>query len=318
MRGAFAHLGHRAGRAAELVGVHGLDGVNHHHRRLHGVHRGEDFFQLNFCQQVDQAAINAQPARTQRDLGATFFTRDIQRGQACALQRIHGLQQQRGFADAGVAANEHHTAFDHAAAKHAVQLLNTAGRTCHILRFNGVQWGDGLGVGHARIALWCAEAVLAARRRLRHAFDQAVPGAAAGALAQPARRGAATFIAGVDGFLFGHGVTISAQPGCCEHLQWPWRHLSKAERLALVLTGFQIQKYLKTLSIQRKKLSFFICAALLLRHSPWARVLPLHTSAHSPQCLRRQPLRRSTAWRRSWATCPTARPRCPDPRRARV
>jgi hypothetical protein len=40
------------------------------------------------------AAVNAQAARAQRHLRAAFFARDVQRGQARALQRVHGLQQQ--------------------------------------------------------------------------------------------------------------------------------------------------------------------------------------------------------------------------------
>ena len=202
--GALAHLGHRAGGAAQLVGVHGLDRVNHRHRRLHGINGGQDFFELNFSQQIDLAALNAQTARAQRHLRPAFLAGDVQRGQAAALQRIHGLQQQGGFANAGVATDQHHAALDHAAAQHAVQLAQAAGGAGDILRLDGCQRGDRLGVGQPGIALGRAQAVFATAGRLGHGFHQAVPRAAAGAFAQPARRGAAAGVAGKKGFFFGH------------------------------------------------------------------------------------------------------------------
>ena len=55
-----------------------------------------------------------------------------------ALQGVHGLQQQGGFANARVAANQHHAAFHDAAAQHAVQLVDAAG-VRHILRLDGGQ-----------------------------------------------------------------------------------------------------------------------------------------------------------------------------------
>jgi hypothetical protein len=42
--------------------------------------------------------------------------------------RVDGLQQQCGLTDARVTADQHHPAFDHAAAQHAVQLLDAGGR----------------------------------------------------------------------------------------------------------------------------------------------------------------------------------------------
>ena len=171
---------------------------------MHGIHGGQDFFQLDFGQQIDLAAINAQAARAQRHLRATFFARHIQRGQAAALQGIQRLQQQGGFANAGVAADQHHAAFDHAAAQHAIQLRQATGCARDVLRLDGGQGRDGLGVGQTGVALRRAQAVFAATGAVGHGLDQAVPGRTAGAFAQPARAGGTAGVAGEQGFFFGH------------------------------------------------------------------------------------------------------------------
>ena len=145
----------------------GLYGVDDDHGRLGGLHGGEDFLQLDLGQHVDLAGLQPQAARAQRDLGTAFLARDIQRGQADAVQRVHGLQQQGGLADAGIATNQHHAAFDNAAAQHAVQLLDAAGRARHVLGLDGRQRHHGLDIGQARIALGWLSRFLARARKAR-------------------------------------------------------------------------------------------------------------------------------------------------------
>ena len=67
--------------------------------------------------------ISAEPLRAQRDLRAGFLAADIERG---PLARDFGqrLQQQRRFADAGIAADQHHAARDEAAAQHAIEFAD--------------------------------------------------------------------------------------------------------------------------------------------------------------------------------------------------
>jgi hypothetical protein len=60
---------------------------------------------------------------------------------AAALKRIQRLQQQGGFANARVAADQHHAALDHAAAQHPVQVLMAGGGARHIDRIDLAQGG---------------------------------------------------------------------------------------------------------------------------------------------------------------------------------
>ena len=206
MGGAFAHLRHAAGGAGELVGIHRLDGVDHAHRRLRGFDGGEDFFQLNFRQHVHLAAFQPQAARAQRHLRAAFLAGDVQRGQTQALQRIERLQQQRGFANARIAPNQHHAAFHHATAEHTVEFSQAGGRARYLRGLDGGQRLHGLRLGQASVlAAAGAQAVFAGAGHFGHGFHQGVPSATAGALAQPARAGGAAFVAGEKGFVFGHG-----------------------------------------------------------------------------------------------------------------
>ena len=120
MRGAFAYLRDRPGCAGELVRVHGLYRINHRDMRRLRLQGADDFFQLGFGQHVHPAVVQTQPACTQCHLRAGFFAGDIQGALAAALQTVERLQQQSGFANARVATDQDHAAFDHAAAQYAV------------------------------------------------------------------------------------------------------------------------------------------------------------------------------------------------------
>src|SRR4029079_9732056 len=54
-----------------------------------------------------------------------FLTRDVQRGVTQLLQPTSDLQQQSGFADAGLAANENHRAGDDATAQYKIAFLDS-------------------------------------------------------------------------------------------------------------------------------------------------------------------------------------------------
>jgi hypothetical protein len=102
-----------------------------------GLHGGQNFLELGFGQHLHLAVLQTQAARAQSDLGTTFLARDIQRGKACTLQGIERLQQQRGFPNARVAADEHHAPLDDAATQHPIELLDPAGRTRHFRSLDG-------------------------------------------------------------------------------------------------------------------------------------------------------------------------------------
>ena len=55
---------------------------------------------------------------------------------ACGDLAVERLQQERGLADAGVAADQHHAAFDHATAQHPVQLVDAGGVALKVGRFD--------------------------------------------------------------------------------------------------------------------------------------------------------------------------------------
>ena len=124
-------------------------------------------------------------------------------GRPARCRGVHGLQQQGGFANARVAADQHHAAFHDAAAQHAVQLVDAAGvraTSCASMAARGIT-----GCALARPAQPCGRSGGFARPGLGHLLDQGVPGAAGRAFAQPARAGAAAFGTGKRGFVFGHG-----------------------------------------------------------------------------------------------------------------
>ena len=82
------------------------------------------------------AVVQAQTSGAQGHLGATFFARDIQGVHALALECIQGLQQQGGFANARIAANQNHAAFHHAAAQSAVEFFDAGGAAIDVGGFD--------------------------------------------------------------------------------------------------------------------------------------------------------------------------------------
>ena len=114
------------------------------------------------------------------------------------MQRIQRLQQQRGFAYARVTADQHHPAFNDAAAQHAVQLLMAGGAAFDFI---------GLDIGQDRYLGGGAqggETVPGLALLGGDTLNQAVPGAAGRALAQPLGTGAAAIGTHELGFFFGH------------------------------------------------------------------------------------------------------------------
>ena len=74
-----------------------------------------------------RAGLEPQPARAQRDLAHGLLAGRIQHG-PLAAQRVGRLQQQRGLADARVAAEQDHRAGHEPAAEHAVELADARHR----------------------------------------------------------------------------------------------------------------------------------------------------------------------------------------------
>ena len=148
---ALPHLAHAARGAAHFGAVHGLDGVDHAKIRLHGVHF---FFHLVhgvFGEHQHLAVLRAQALGPQLDLPGAFLAADIQHPLARFRQMVAHLQQQGGFADAGIAAHQNQRAFHNAAAQHPVQFLQAAG---------GVHLGPGLDLLQGLCRAACAAPLL--------------------------------------------------------------------------------------------------------------------------------------------------------------
>ena len=65
-----------------------------------------------------------QPVGAEPDLVRRFLAAGVEHGAAGGLEPRRGLEQQRGLADAGLAADQHHRAGHDAAAEHEVELGN--------------------------------------------------------------------------------------------------------------------------------------------------------------------------------------------------
>ena len=144
------------------------------------------------------ARIEVEALSPQRDLLRRFFAADIE-DFPVRREMGQGLQQQGGFADAGIAADQHHTAVHQPAAQHPVEFGDTGRRARHFARLHLRQL---LQLARCRQR---AVAVLARRRqRFRNGLDQRVPRAAVRTLALPFGRLSAAFGAGINRFCFGH------------------------------------------------------------------------------------------------------------------
>ena len=115
-----------AGGGGDLVGIHGLDGVDDDDFGLMLFQGRLNRFHADFGKQVYAFGGQFQTLRAQGDLLGGFFAGNVQH--FAALRHFgDGLQQQRGFADAGVAAEQDDRAIDQTAAQYAVEFAH-AGR----------------------------------------------------------------------------------------------------------------------------------------------------------------------------------------------
>ena len=99
---------------------------------------GEDAFQIDFRQHLQRACVQLQTARAQRHLRGGFFAADIQHRHIGGEHRQR-LQQQRGFAHARVAAEQHHATGDQPAAQHAVEFFHARADAHFFARIHATQ-----------------------------------------------------------------------------------------------------------------------------------------------------------------------------------
>ncbi len=121
----FAHLAHAARRRRERVAVERLHGVDDDERRARGGDGLEDGLELGLGEDVDVGGAPADALGAHLDLRRRLLAADEQRRPAGG-DVVEHLQEQRGLADAGLAADQHERARDDAAAEHAVELVDAA------------------------------------------------------------------------------------------------------------------------------------------------------------------------------------------------
>ena len=173
-----ADLRDGTGRGLDLVGPERLDRIDDGDIRALGVERGQDVAQRRLGAQPHRRIAKAKALRAHADLGAGFLARDVDGLLAGPREGGCGLQQQRRFADAGIAADKDRRSGHEATAQHAVQFGNA--------RFGA--GGRGLLRRKARqrhrLALEGAKAAARALRKRRF-LDDRVPGAAGIAAPRP-------------------------------------------------------------------------------------------------------------------------------------
>jgi hypothetical protein len=202
--GGGADLGDRAGGAVDMVGPHGLDRVDDRQRRALGLERGEDVAQAGLGGEAQRRVGEAEALGAHPDLGGGLLARDVDHAVAGPGEGGGGLQEQGGLADAGVAADEDRRGGHEAAAEHAVELADAAGRPGERRLGGGeVAEGDAPAAGGAEAAAGGAGGELGL-------LVHGVPGAAALAAAGPFGMGRAAGGADEGG-------------GAAAHLSAPWR-----------------------------------------------------------------------------------------------
>jgi len=98
--------------------------------------RGQDLFELDLGQHLHLRVVQPQAARAQRHLRAALLAGDVEGALPQRCSESSACSKQRGLADAGVAADQHHAALHHATAQHAVQFLVAGGGALHVLGFD--------------------------------------------------------------------------------------------------------------------------------------------------------------------------------------
>ena len=131
-----AHLRDRAGRGFDRVGPHGLDRVDDDQaRRLALAQRGDDVLDRGFGRKLDRRFRQPEAFRAQPHLRDRFFARNVDGAVSGLRQRGRGLDQQRRFADAGIARHQQHRAAHEAAAGDAVEFGHAGRETGRLVRF---------------------------------------------------------------------------------------------------------------------------------------------------------------------------------------
>jgi hypothetical protein len=193
------YLGDGAGRGFDRIGPHGLDRVDHDETRRLGVpQRRQNVLDRGLGRELDGGICDAQPLGAQPDLGHGLLAGNIDRPLAAPGDGGGDLDQQGGFADAWIAADEQHRAFHESAAGDPVEFGDARCEPRRFLRGAGQRLereGAALAGRAHRGGFGCAGAL----------FRDGVPLAAGIAFALPAPGHGAAVLADEGKRAAGHG-----------------------------------------------------------------------------------------------------------------
>ena len=133
LRRALAHLRHRAGRGLQRFRPERLDGIDHRDAGPRRLQRPEHALELRLGRDANTCGVEPQAPRAQRHLLHRFLTGHIENR---LRERAQGLQQQRGLADARIAAEQRHLPRHQSAAQRAVELADAGGDALLVARLD--------------------------------------------------------------------------------------------------------------------------------------------------------------------------------------
>ena len=190
---AFAELRNTARAGGNRIQVGRLDGVDDNHPRTQALDLAEHRLQVRFGQDIEVGCFGLDPVAAEAQLPSRFLAGDVEH--RCLGCHPRGkLQQEGGFANPRVAAQQDKLAGDDPAAEHAVELTETAADAA--LRL-GLDLRQQDGTGRA----WpeAARGLVGGGR-----FGEAVPRATFRAAPVPLRSGRPAISAGEVASLTGH------------------------------------------------------------------------------------------------------------------
>ena len=183
LRRRLAHLADAAGRRLEFQREHRLDRIDDHQSGPDARDLLENPLEARFSEQKQRRIAHAKPLAARLDLVLRFLAGAVQHRSDRPRHVGGSLQQQRGLADPGLAAQQDQRAGHDAAAEDAIELVDARRKPGVLLDFDlGIQ---------ARRCRGASERVAMTRRRPRIArggrslLDKRIPRAAVGTAAEP-------------------------------------------------------------------------------------------------------------------------------------
>ena len=163
--------------------------VDYHHIRLYARRLGKYFVNVCFGQYIKPVRTHAEPRGTQPELISRFLARNVKHAARFAEDPAY-LQKQRGFADAGLARQQHDRAAHKTAAEHAVELAEPRDRAHTVARLHFVQLygtaaaaaADGKGAPRLSRRRFC---FFGGRQLFDRILDKGIPCAALRAFSEP-------------------------------------------------------------------------------------------------------------------------------------